>query len=75
MTLQLKNVEWDNPITIPSIFMTILMIVLSYSISIGIAWGFLTYVLGTIIIRNYNDLNIWPYILAEIFIFYLFFGI
>lgn len=75
MTIQLKNVEWDNPITIPSIFMTILMIVLLYSISIGIAWGFLTYVLGTIVIRNYKDLNIGLYILAAIFIFYLFFGI
>ena len=43
MMAQLDDVHWGNQVIAASVFMTIIMMILSYSISLGIAWGFLAY--------------------------------
>ena len=72
---QLKEVNWQSNVVSASVAITVIMMVLSYSISIGIAWGFLTYVLGTIAQGKYRKMGIGIWILAIIFLVYLFFGL
>lgn len=72
---QLKEVNWQSNVVSASVSITVIMMVLSYSISIGIAWGFLTYVLGTIAQGKYRKMGIGIWILAIIFLVYLFFGL
>ena len=72
---QLKEVNWQSNVVSASVSITVIMMVLSYSISIGIAWGFLTYVLGTIAQGKYRKMGIGIWILTIIFLVYLFFGL
>lgn len=74
MVGHLKDVNWDNPVIAASIFMTVIMMILSYSISIGIAWGFVTYAVATIAAKHEN-LSPGMWILVIIFVLYLFFGL
>ena len=48
MASQLKEVEWNNMIMASSVFMTTIMMILTYSITIGISWGFITYAVASI---------------------------
>ncbi len=67
---QLSNVEWDDtPIAISSLI-TILMMVLTYSISEGIAFGFLSYTVLMVADKRANDVGIVMYILSLFFIVY-----
>ena len=75
MVSQLKDVNWQNTVVAASVFLTVIMMVLSYSISIGIAWGFLTYAVGTIARGKYKEMGIGIWILGIIFLIYLFFGL
>jgi AGZA family xanthine/uracil permease-like MFS transporter len=75
MVGQLKEVNWQSKVVAASVFMTVIMMILSYSISIGIAWGFLTYFIGTIAQGKYREMGIGIWILAIVFLFYLFFGL
>ena len=75
MIEQIKDVNWDSLVIATSVFMTIIMMVLSYSISLGIAWGFVTYAVATIATGKYREMPIGIWILALVFIFYLFFGL
>lgn len=75
MVGQLKEVNWQSTVIASSVFLTVIMMILSYSISIGIAWGFLTYAIGTIARGKYKEMSIGIWILAIIFIIYLFFGL
>lgn len=75
MVSQLKEVNWQSTVVSASVFMTIIMMLLSYSISIGIVWGFLTYTLGIIAKGKYKEMGIGIWILGIIFLIYLFFGL
>ena len=75
MVEQLKEVNWKSTVIAASVFMTIIMMVLSYSISIGIAWGFITYAIGTIATGKYKEMGLGIWILAIVFMTYLFFGL
>lgn len=75
MVSQLKEVNWQSTVVSASVFMTIIMMLLSYSISRGIAWGFLTYTLGIIAKGKYKEMGIGIWILGIIFLIYLFFGL
>jgi len=75
MMAQLKEVEWDNVVVAASVFMTIIMMLLSYSISLGIAWGFVTYAVATIATGKFKEMNAGIYVLAIVFLIYLFFGL
>jgi len=75
MVSQLREVNWNSLVISASVFMTIIIMILSYSISIGIAWGFLIYALGTIAKGRYKEMGLGIWILAIIFLLYLFFGL
>ena len=75
MIMQLKDVQWDSLVVAPSVFMTIIMMVLTYSISLGIAWGFVTYTVATIATGKFKEISWGIYVMAIIFFLYLFFGL
>ena len=75
MIVQLKEVNWDNIAVASSVFMIIIMMLLTYSISLGIAWGFLIYVITTLAMGKSEKLNWGIYLLVIIFALYLFFGL
>lgn len=75
MVGQLKEVNWSSSIVAASVFLTIIMMVLSYSISIGIAWGFLTYAVGSIAKGKYKEMGLEIWILGIVFLIYLFLGL
>ena len=75
MMAQLDDVHWDNQVIAASVFMTIIMMILSYSISLGIAWGFLAYFVGSIAEGRYKEIGWEMYVLVIVFVVYLFFGL
>ncbi len=75
MMTQLKDIEWDDLTVVATVFMTIIMMLLTYSISLGIAFGFLTFAITNIAIGKAKDLNKLVWIMTIIFIIYLFFGL
>ena len=74
MVVQLKDIEWDNLVVASSAFMTIIMMLLTYSISLGIAWGFVTYAITSLAAKK-DKLNWGMWVLFIIFLIYLFFGL
>ena len=75
MMAQLDDVHWGNQVIAASVFMTIIMMILSYSISLGIAWGFLAYFVGSIAEGRYKEIGWEMYVLVIVFLVYLFFGL
>ena len=75
MFVQIKDIEWDNLAIVAAVFMTIIMMVLSYSISLGIAFGFITYTIVAIATGKYKELNPLVWVLFIVFLIYLFFGL
>ena len=75
MVEQLKYVNWNSLVISASVFMTIIIMILSFSISTGIAWGFLTYALGKIASGKYKEIGIGIWILGIIFLLFLCFGL
>lgn len=72
---QLKDINWEDLVVTSSVFMTILMMILTYSISLGIAWGFITYAVGKIATGKFKEINAGIYALAIVFGIYIFFGL
>ena len=75
MFIQIRDIEWENIAIVASVFMTIIMMILSYSISLGIAIGFITYTIATIASGKYKELNPLVWVLFVVFLIYLFFGL
>lgn len=75
MFVQIKEIDWDDFGIVAAVFMTIIMMLLSYSISLGIAFGFCTYVIVSVAAGKYKQLNPLVWVLFIIFILYLIFGI
>ena len=75
MISQLKDVEWDNLVVAASVFMTIIMMILTYSISSGIAWGFVVYAVVSIAGGKARELGKGIWLMVIIFLIYLFFGL
>lgn len=75
MMIQLKDVDWDDLVVVASVFMTIIMMLLTYSISLGIAFGFVTYAITSIAAGKAKELNWLVWIMVFVFIIYLFFGL
>jgi AGZA family xanthine/uracil permease-like MFS transporter len=72
---QLKEVEWDNLIVAASVFMTIVMMILTYSISLGIAWGFVVYAIASLASGKAKELGWGIWLMVIVFVIYLFFGL
>ena len=75
MIVQLKDVEWNNLVVAASVFITIIMMVLTYSISLGIAWGFVVYAVASLASGKTKELSWGIWLLVIVFIICLFFGL
>lgn len=68
----LREFEWDNPeALIPGIF-TIIFMVVGYSISAGIMWGVLFYLLVKVVMGKAKDPSVLMWVLGALFIIKLF---
>ena len=75
MIAQLQEVEWDNLIVAASVFMTIIMMILTYSMSLGIAWGFVVYAIASLASGKAKELGWGIWLMVIVFVIYLFFGL
>ena len=70
---QIKDITWSSNRLVASVFVTVLMMVLSYSISLGIAFGYITYHIGTIARGRIRELSLAEWVLFIVFGIYLIF--
>lgn len=70
MASQLKDIKWDNLIFAASGFVTIIFMILGYSISNGIALGFIVYVISMIATGQVKEINKMVWVLFLLFIAY-----
>ena len=70
---QIKDITWSSNRLVASVFVTVLMMVLSYSISLGIAFGYITYHIGTIARGRIRELSLAEWVLFIVFGIYLVF--
>ena len=70
MAQQLQNIEWDDLVYASAGFITVVMMILTYSISNGIAFGFITYALGMIAAKRAKEVHPTVWALLVIFIIY-----
>lgn len=75
MISRIKDIDWDDLVIVASVFMTVLMTLLTYSICLGIAWGFVTYAVSIIASGEYRNANWRIWLLTIIFLTYMFFGV
>lgn len=75
MFVQIRDINWDNLAIVSSVFMTIIMMILSYSISLGIAFGFITYTIVHVASGKYREIKPLVWVLFVVFLIYLFFGL
>lgn len=73
MAQQLKDIEWDNLVYAITGFITVLTMILTYSIANGIAFGFFAYVASMVAAGKAKEVN--PIIYALLIIFILYFAI
>lgn len=71
MAKQLKEISWDNTAIAASAFITVIMMILTYSISDGIAFGFIFY--GVSMIAAGKAKQVSPIMWALILIFLVYF--
>ncbi len=73
MAQQLKGIDWDNLVYSASGFMTVIFMILAYSISDGIAIGFITYTITMIGTGKTKEIKPIVWILDVCFIIFLVF--
>lgn len=66
----LKNLDWDDSISTASGFITIIIMLLSYSISDGIAFGFISYTIMSLAAGNGKKISPLMYVISLFFIGY-----
>lgn len=70
MAQQLKGIDWDDFVYASSAFMTVLMMVLTYSISDGLAIGFITYTVMMCATKQTSKISPVIWVLDIIFVIY-----
>lgn len=70
MAQQLKGIDWDNMIVAAATFVTVIVMILGYSISNGIAAGFIVYAAGMIAGGKAKEVSPIVWVLVVLFIFY-----
>ena len=68
MAQQLSGIDWDDIVYTASGFVTIIIMILSYSISNGIALGFVTYGVAMVATGKAKEVKPLMYILAVLFV-------
>lgn len=72
MAQQLGGVNWDDMVFASAGFVTVIMMILTYSISNGIAFGFITYALAMLAAGKGKEIS--PIIWTLVVIFVIYFG-
>ena len=72
MAQQLKGIDWDDMVFAAAGFITVVFMILSYSISNGIAMGFIAYTVEMVAAGKVKQIN--PIVWALVIIFILYFG-
>ena len=75
MAAQLKEVDWNNMAMASSVFITTIMMILTYSITIGISWGFITYAVASIATGKAKEFKLVTWLLIIVFTVSLFLGL
>ena len=70
MAQQLKSIDWEDMMIAAAAFVTIIVMVLGYSISNGIAFGFIVYMIGMIGAGKTKDIHPTVWVLDVIFLIY-----
>lgn len=70
MMKPLKDIDFDDPIMLSSAFVTIIMMILTFKISDGIAFGFMTYALLMAVSNRRKEANWMVYLLGGLFFLY-----
>ena len=70
MAQQLGGINWDDMVYAASGFVTVVFMILSYSISNGIALGFITYAVSMVAARRIKEVSSVVWVLVLIFIIY-----
>lgn len=70
MAQQLKDIEWDNLVIAIPAFVTVISMILTYSISNGIAFGFIAYAVAMIAAGKIKEVHATVWILMVIFVIY-----
>ena len=70
MATQLGGIEWDDIVFAASGFVTVIMMILAYSISDGIAFGFIVYGLTSIVSGRAKQIKPIVWVLILIFVVY-----
>ena len=70
MAQQLGGINWDDMVYAASGFVTVVFMILSYSISNGIALGFITYAVSMVAARRMKEVSSVVWVLVFIFIAY-----
>ena len=70
MAQQLKEIDWPDFTTAVPAFLTVIIMVLGYSISDGIAFGFIAYTIAKLAGGKYKEIQPVVYILDLIFVVY-----
>ena len=68
MAQQLKSIDWEDMMIAAAAFVTIIVMVLGYSISNGIAFGFIVYTIGMIGAGKTKDIHPTVWVLDVIFL-------
>ena len=71
MAQQLGGIDWDNFVYAASGFVTVITMILCYSISHGIIFGFITYALSSLASGKGKDIKPIVWVLVVIFAIYL----
>lgn len=73
MTMDIRNIDWTKlEVAIPA-FLTIIMMPLTSSVAMGLAFGFILYPLTIMAQKRYKDVHPIMYVLALLFILYFIF--
>lgn len=70
MAQQLKGIEWDDLVYATSAFVTIAFMILGYSISNGIALGFIAYAVSMMACGKAKEVKLIVWVLVVIFVIY-----
>lgn len=70
MAQQLKGIDWDDMVFAASGFITVLMMILMYSISNGIACGFIVYTTAMVAAKCTKEIHPTVWVLMVIFVLY-----
>ena len=70
MFAQIKDIDWSDLPVLASAFIIVIVMMLSYSIGNGIAFGFIAYVIMMMVQKRFKEISPMMYTLAGFFVIY-----